>query len=191
MTGQRKRATRLDDFVAELQREIDAQERALYSAKIIEEADDPTNVDRMPDANVQGLVHGWCGDTMEIYLRLAGEHIGEAIFRTDGCGPTLACGSMLTSMVRGMTLEEASGFGPEDLIGYEGNAFALTGNVEADLLSITAVHPMREDAVGEFLAQAGAGWPVIHGLPARGLLVETAYGGRKLYMRELPGEREG
>ena len=35
----------------------------------------------------------------------------------------------------------------EYLIGYEGNAFAFTGNVEEDLLSITAVHPMREDAV--------------------------------------------
>lgn len=116
MTGQQKRATDLNDFVAELQREIDAQERALYSAKVIEEAHDPKNVGCMPDADVRGLVHGWCGDTMEIYLRLAGEHIEEATFRTDGCGPTLACGSMLTSMVRGMTLEEASGFGPEDLI---------------------------------------------------------------------------
>ena len=29
------------------------------------------------------------------------------------------------------------------LIGYEGNAFAFTGDVEEDLLSITAVHPMR------------------------------------------------
>ena len=32
----------------------------------------------------------------------------------------------------------------EYLIGYEGNAFAFTGNAEDDLLSITAVHPMRE-----------------------------------------------
>jgi wyosine [tRNA(Phe)-imidazoG37] synthetase (radical SAM superfamily) len=35
----------------------------------------------------------------------------------------------------------------ELLIGYEGNAFASTGNAEEDLLSITAVHPMREEAV--------------------------------------------
>ena len=42
------------------------------------------------------------------------------------------------------------------LIGYEGNAFAFAGNVEEDLLSISAVHPMREKAVSEFLARAGA-----------------------------------
>ena len=31
----------------------------------------------------------------------------------------------------------------EYLLGYEGNAFAYTGNVEEDLLSITTVHPMK------------------------------------------------
>jgi len=79
----------------------------------------------------------------------------------------------------------------EYLIGYEGNAFACTGHVEEDLLSITAVHPMREEAVGEFLARAGADWPVVHGLIAQGQLVETAYGGHKFYMRKLLGRYEG
>jgi len=37
----------------------------------------------------------------------------------------------------------------EYLIGYEGNDFAFTGNTEDDLLSITSVHPMREEAVIE------------------------------------------
>ncbi len=41
----------------------------------------------------------------------------------------------------------------EVLIGYEGNAFAQTGDPAEDLLAITAVHPMRADAVEEFLAR--------------------------------------
>jgi len=73
----------------------------------------------------------------------------------------------------------------EYLIGYEGNAFAFTGDVEEDLLSITSVHPMREEAVGEFLARAGADWPVVQGLIAQGKLVEMAYEGRKFFMRKL------
>ena len=75
----------------------------------------------------------------------------------------------------------------EYLIGYEGNAFAFTGNVEEDLLSITAVHPMREEAVGEFLARAKADWPVVHRLIARGQLIEMEYEGRRFYMRKLRG----
>ncbi len=73
----------------------------------------------------------------------------------------------------------------EYLIGYEGNAFAFTGDVEQDLLSITSVHPMREDAVGEFLARAKADWPVVHNLVEQGQLVETAYEGRRFYLRKL------
>ncbi len=73
----------------------------------------------------------------------------------------------------------------EYLIGYEGNAFAFTGDVEEDLLSITAVHPMREDAVEEFLARANANWPVVRRLIARGQLVETGYGTHRFYLRKL------
>jgi wyosine [tRNA(Phe)-imidazoG37] synthetase (radical SAM superfamily) len=69
----------------------------------------------------------------------------------------------------------------ETLIGYKGNAFAFTGDVEADLLSITAVHPMREDAVSAFLARAGAGWPTVRGLIEQGQFVETVYEGRRYY----------
>jgi wyosine [tRNA(Phe)-imidazoG37] synthetase (radical SAM superfamily) len=75
----------------------------------------------------------------------------------------------------------------EYLIGYEGNAFAFTGNVEEDLLSITAVHPMRQEAVNEFLARAGADWPVVHKLVTQEQLIETEYEGRKFYVRKLYG----
>jgi len=73
----------------------------------------------------------------------------------------------------------------EYLIGYEGNAFAFTGNVEEDLLSITSVHPMREDAVKEFLRKANADWSVVEKLLREGKLIELEYSGRKFYMRKL------
>jgi nitrogen fixation NifU-like protein len=105
-----------DRLVEKIQREIDEQERSLYSAKVIEEAHHPKNVGRMRQADVCGLVHGWCGDTMEVFLRLDGEMIREAKFVTDGCGPTLACGSMLTSMLRGLSLTQADEIMPEHII---------------------------------------------------------------------------
>ena len=77
----------------------------------------------------------------------------------------------------------------EYLIGYEGNAFAFTGDVEEDLLGITAVHPMREDGVEAFLARAGADWAVVHRLIAEDRLVETAYGGHRFYLRRLRGHQ--
>ena len=73
----------------------------------------------------------------------------------------------------------------EFLIGYEGNAFAFTGNVKADLLSITAVHPIREEAVAELLKKANAGWQIINELLRNGKLVRLEYEGNTYYMRKL------
>ncbi|MGC9346315.1 MAG: radical SAM protein [Candidatus Bathyarchaeales archaeon] len=78
----------------------------------------------------------------------------------------------------------------EYLIGYEGNAFAFTGRVEEDLLSIMAVHPMRKEAVVEFLKKANADWRVIEKLLDDDELIELEYKGNKYYMRKLLGRRE-
>lgn len=76
--------------------------------------------------------------------------------------------------------------GVEYLIGEEGNAFAATGNVAEELLSITAVHPMREEAVRELLARAHADASIIQQLIAQDLLFETEYENKKFYLRRFP-----
>jgi wyosine [tRNA(Phe)-imidazoG37] synthetase (radical SAM superfamily) len=72
----------------------------------------------------------------------------------------------------------------EYLVDYEGNAFASTGNVEEDLLSITAVHPMREEAVKKLLKKADADWKVIEKLLGENKLVELEYEGNTYYLRK-------
>jgi len=71
----------------------------------------------------------------------------------------------------------------EYLIGYEGNTFANTGSINEDLLSITAVHPMREDAVKNYLLNADVDWSIINKLVSQNRLIETEYEGRKYFMR--------
>ena len=78
----------------------------------------------------------------------------------------------------------------EYLIGYEGDAFAFTGDIEKDILSITAVHPMREEAVRAMLSQAGASWEVVDRLIAREDLAETKYAGHVFYMRRFYGRAQ-
>ena len=73
----------------------------------------------------------------------------------------------------------------EYLIGYEGNEFAFTGDVKDDLLSITAVHPMRDDAVEEFLTRAGADWSVVRKLIENNEMVRTKHDGQTFYVRKL------
>ena len=73
----------------------------------------------------------------------------------------------------------------ELLTGYEGNAFASTGDVAEDLLSITSVHPMREEAVRKLLDKAGTHWHVVEQLIADEQLKLTEYEGQKFYIRRI------
>ena len=110
----------MDEFeslIEDLQGEIDREERAHYSPTVIEHARSPRNLGRIDGAQASAVVRGWCGDTMELYLRLDKEgRIEVATFMTDGCGSTMACGSMLTVMIRGKTIGEALGLSARELI---------------------------------------------------------------------------
>jgi wyosine [tRNA(Phe)-imidazoG37] synthetase (radical SAM superfamily) len=71
----------------------------------------------------------------------------------------------------------------EYLIGYEGDAFASTGDPQQDLLSITAVHPMRRDAVEAFIQRAGVEWSAVQDLIDSQQLAEVTYEGNRFYVR--------
>lgn len=74
----------------------------------------------------------------------------------------------------------------EYLIGYEGNQFASTGDFEEDVLSITAVHPMRKEGVEELVNESGADWKLVEKLVKEGKLVKHDFGDYVYYMRKLP-----
>ncbi|RLC94802.1 MAG: iron-sulfur cluster assembly scaffold protein [Chloroflexi bacterium] len=127
-----------DRFVNDLQREIDERTHALYSDKVLAEVRNPRNMSRMDAPDAYASVRGPCGDTMKMYLRLDGERIIEATFTTDGCGPTVASGSKLTTMVQGMSLAEADALTPDDLLA------ALDGlpaeHVHCAVLAVDTLH---------------------------------------------------
>jgi nitrogen fixation NifU-like protein len=103
-------------WVAALQQALLEQEQALFSATVLAEARQPQNIGTLDAPDGLGFLLGPCGDTMAISLQLNGQRIAKAAFRTDGCGPTVACGSMLTRMVQGNGLEEAAAIEAADLI---------------------------------------------------------------------------
>lgn len=78
----------------------------------------------------------------------------------------------------------------EYLIGYEGDAFAFTGDVRQDLLSITAVHPMRESAVNQILGRAKADWSLVDELITEHKLKEVEYLGERYFVRCFYSGRE-
>ena len=73
----------------------------------------------------------------------------------------------------------------EFLVGYEGTQFTATEGVGADLLGITSVHPMREDAVDEMLTRADSSWSVVQGLITEDKLAAVEYERETFYIRRL------
>lgn len=89
------------------------------------------------------------------------------------------------SLNRGFQIYREHGIPVELLVDYEGISFSSTGDAGEDLLAITAVHPMREDAVAEYLARGNRDWGMIRDLIDQGRLVETAYRGSRFYVSKL------
>ena len=85
-----------------------------YSKKVIDHFENPKNVGSM-DSNSEMVGTGIvgapaCGDVMKLQLKITdGGIIEDAKFKTFGCGSAIASSSLVTTMVKGMTLEEAGG----------------------------------------------------------------------------------
>ena len=99
-----------DDFLKllqELQQKIEYSEEQKYSKVVIHEFRNPSNFGVFDDPDTIGEIKGPCGDTMKISLKIKHFKIADARFWTDGCGATIACGSMLTKTLKGKTLQDA------------------------------------------------------------------------------------
>ena len=79
-----------------------------YSDKVFELLKNPKNVGEIEDADGVGTVgNPTCGDVMRLYIKIEDGKIVDAKFKTFGCAAAIASSSMVTEMVKGMTIEEA------------------------------------------------------------------------------------
>lgn len=99
-----------------LQEQIKIKMLEIYSATVVDHNLNPRNLGSFKDADGFGRVTGPCGDTMEIWLKVDDDTIVKTGFATDGCGTTIASGSMITEMARGKSLIEAQKIGQQDVL---------------------------------------------------------------------------
>jgi nitrogen fixation NifU-like protein len=80
----------------------------MYSEKVMDHFTNPRNVGEMTDADGIGTEgNPVCGDVMKIFIKVKDDKVTDAKFQTFGCGAAIAVSSMVTEMVKGMTLDEA------------------------------------------------------------------------------------
>lgn len=98
-----------DRWARELEQQMQREIENTYSSTVIREWLNPSNMGGMRDADAHARYTGPCGDTMELFLKIEGNTVTGASFLTDGCGATIACGSMLTKMISGEPVEQVRG----------------------------------------------------------------------------------
>ena len=83
-----------------------------YSGAVLDHYNNPRNVGKMDinDKNVgTGMVGApSCGDVMKLQIKVEKDIIQNAVFKCYGCGSAIASSSIITEMLKGMTLDEAT-----------------------------------------------------------------------------------
>ncbi len=106
----------IDELAKRLETQVLEDAREVFSETVIEYAYNPRNMGEISDADGVGKMTGTCGDTVQIQIRVEDERISESGFITDGCGTSIACGSMVTEMVTGKMIWEALAITSDDLL---------------------------------------------------------------------------
>ena len=106
----------LVDLIEEIQRKIEREEEGKYSKVVIHEYRKPSNFGVLDKPNAVGEIKGPCGDTMKITLEIKNGSILKVCFWTDGCGATIACGSMLTKIIQDTSLTELNDISSSQLL---------------------------------------------------------------------------
>lgn len=101
-----------DDFQMLVKDEM----KKVYSETVIDHAMNPRNVGLMEDADGFARITGPCGDTMEIWIKVNDDIIIKSNFMTDGCGTSIASGSMVTELARGKNITEAQRISEQDVL---------------------------------------------------------------------------
>lgn len=113
----------------------------MFSAQILDHFEHPRNAGEItgPDA-VARAENPACGDILELSVRMQDGRIGEIRFRAKGCVPAMACGSALTELVQGKTLQEARRLTREELV--EGVGGLPEASSHAGYLAIDALRSL-------------------------------------------------
>jgi nitrogen fixation NifU-like protein len=141
---------------------IKQEMRKIYSEAVVEHSMDPRNLGELEDADGFARVTGPCGDTMSIWLKVNGDTIVNASFMTDGCGTTIASGSMVTEMVKGKSISEAQKTNQRDVLNALGGL-----PQESEHCALLAANTLKA-AIRDIIKMKREPWKKAYGKHQRG-----------------------
>ncbi|HKO60213.1 MAG TPA: iron-sulfur cluster assembly scaffold protein [Pyrinomonadaceae bacterium] len=88
-----------------------------YSLTLKDHIANPRNAGELADGNAIGEgTNPVCGDRLKLFLRIADGRVTATRFLAYGCPPTIACGSALTELINGKSVDELRTISRKDLV---------------------------------------------------------------------------
>ncbi len=131
---------------------IKQEMRKIYSEAAIEHSMNPKNLGELEDADGFARVTGPCGDTMNIWLKVKDGTIAQVTFLTDGCGTSIASGSMVTELAKGKSIAEARKIAQRNVLDALGGL-----PEESEHCALLAANTLKE-AIKDYLAIQKEPW---------------------------------
>jgi nitrogen fixation NifU-like protein len=89
----------------------------VYSKQVLDHFQNPRNPGEVSDPDAMAQIENpACGDILKLTLRIVDGRVADIRFKAKGCVPAMACGSLLTELIKERTIAEASKLKREDLI---------------------------------------------------------------------------
>ncbi|MGQ9543589.1 MAG: iron-sulfur cluster assembly scaffold protein [Candidatus Bathyarchaeia archaeon] len=120
----------------------------MYSAAVLQHYRNPRNVGKIDDADGVGVyMSDFCGDITKFWIKVSDGKIVDVKYRTQGCAASIACGSVLTELVKGKTVDEALRITKDDIIS------TLDGLPEAKVHCSVLADDSLKDAIRDYLSK--------------------------------------
>jgi len=126
--------------------------KKVYSETTIDHAMNPRNVGNKDDADSFAQITGPCGDTMEIWLKVRNDIVTAATFMTDGCGTSIAAGSMVTELAKWKPVIHANKISQQDVLNALGGL-----PEESQHCALLAANTLKE-AIKDYLTTKKEPW---------------------------------
>jgi nitrogen fixation protein NifU and related proteins len=111
----------------------------MYSAEVLDHFEHPRNAGTIANADASARIENpACGDILELTLKVDGDRIAEIRFRAKGCVAAMACGSAVTELVGGKSMDEARALTRDELLRAVGGLPQASSH--ASHLAMDALH---------------------------------------------------
>ncbi|MFZ9010954.1 MAG: Fe-S cluster assembly protein NifU [Anaerohalosphaeraceae bacterium] len=153
-----------------------------YTEDVMEQFHHPKNVGKIDDPDGVGEVGSLaCGDALTLMFKLDGEgRIQDVKFQTFGCASAIASSSVLTEMIKGLTLEEAAKVTNKDIVNE------LGGLPDQKMHCSVIGQEALEAAIADNYRRKGGDVPGVQ----KGLVVCSCFGVTDVEIRKVVHEND-